>query len=51
MYIHSVKLINFKSIGNYPEAEIILEPKVTAIIGKMKAEKAMSLTGYPESIF
>ena len=34
MYIHSVKLTNFKSIGDYDESEIILEPKVTAIMGK-----------------
>lgn len=32
MYVHSVKLINFKSIGDYPENEIILEPRVTALI-------------------
>lgn len=34
MYIHSVKLINFKSIADCPEAEIILEPRVTSIIGR-----------------
>lgn len=45
MYIHSVKLINFKSIGNYPEAEIILEPKVTAIIGKNESGKSNILDG------
>lgn len=45
MYIHSVKLINFKSIGNYPEAEIILEPKVTAIIGKNESGKSNVLDG------
>ena len=28
MYIHSVKLVNFKSIGDYAESEIILEPKI-----------------------
>lgn len=32
MYVHSVKLINFKSIGDYPVNEIILEPRVTALI-------------------
>lgn len=45
MYIHSVKLINFKSIGNYPESEIILEPKVTAIIGKNESGKSNILDG------
>ncbi len=45
MYIHSVKLINFKSIGNYPEAEIILEPRVTTIIGKNESGKSNILEG------
>ena len=45
MYIHSVKLVNFKSIGNYPESEIILEPKVTAIIGKNESGKSNILDG------
>ena len=39
MQIHSVKLINYKSIGNYPESEIIIEPNVTAIIGKNESGK------------
>ena len=45
MYIHSVKLTNFKSIGNYSEAEIILEPRVTAIIGKNESGKSNILEG------
>lgn len=45
MYIHSVKLINFKSIGDYAESEIILEPKVTAIIGKNESGKSNILDG------
>lgn len=45
MYIHSVKLINFKSIGDYVESEIILEPKVTAIIGKNESGKSNILDG------
>jgi len=45
MYVHSVKLINFKSIGNYPESEIILEPKVTAVIGKNESGKSNVLDG------
>ena len=34
MYVHSVKLINYKSIGDYTESEIIIEPRVTAIVSK-----------------
>lgn len=45
MYVHSVKLINFKSIGDYPESEIILEPRVTAIIGKNESGKSNVLDG------
>ena len=45
MYIHSVKLVNFKSIGDYPESEIILEPNVTAIIGKNESGKSNVLEG------
>ena len=45
MYIHSVRLENFKSIGCYPENEIIIEPKVTAIIGKNESGKSNVLEG------
>ncbi len=45
MYIHSVKLVNYKSVGDYPEPEIILEPKVTAIIGRNKSGKSNILDG------
>ena len=45
MYVHSVKLINFKSIGDYPEAEVILEPNITAIIGKNESGKSNVLDG------
>lgn len=38
--MHSVKLINFKSIGDYPESEVVLEPRVTAIIGKNESGKS-----------
>ena len=27
MYVHSVKLLNYKSMGNYDEAEVILEER------------------------
>lgn len=45
MYVHSVKLSNFKSIGDYNESEIILEPDVTAIIGKNESGKSNILDG------
>ena len=45
MYIHSVKLVNYKSIGDYNEAEVILEPKITAIIGKNESGKSNVLEG------
>lgn len=45
MYIHSVKLVNYKSIGDYPETEIILEPKVTPIIGRNESGKSNILDG------
>lgn len=51
MYIHSVKLTNFKSIGDYPESEIILEPKVTAIIGKNESGKSNILDGLSRICF
>ena len=45
MYVHSAKLVSFKSIGDYPEAEVILEPRVTAIIGKNESGKSNVLEG------
>ncbi|GJM57528.1 hypothetical protein EROP_12210 [Erysipelotrichaceae bacterium OPF54] len=45
MYIHSVKLINYKSIGDYPESEIILEPGITVIIGKNESGKSNVIDG------
>ena len=45
MYIHSVKLINYKSIGDYAESEVIIEPKITAIIGKNESGKSNVLDG------
>lgn len=45
MYVHSVKLINYKSFGDYPENEVILEPRVTAIIGKNESGKSNVLDG------
>ena len=45
MYVHSVRLENYKSIGDYPESEVILEPRVTAIIGKNESGKSNVITG------
>lgn len=45
MYVHSVKLVNFKSFGDYDESEIILEPKITAIIGKNESGKSNIIEG------
>lgn len=44
MYIHSVKMLNFKSIGK-EDNEIILEPRVTTIIGKNESGKSNVLEG------
>ncbi len=39
MYIHSIKIINYKSVGTQKN-ELILEPKITAIIGKNESGKS-----------
>lgn len=51
MYVHSVKLINYKSIGNYPESEFIIENGVTAIIGKNESGKSNILDGLSQIDF
>lgn len=45
MYIHSVKLINYKSFGDYKENEVIVEPRITAIVGKNESGKSNVLDG------
>lgn len=45
MKIHSVKLANFKSIGEYRNNEVIIEPKVTTIIGQNESGKSNVLLG------
>lgn len=45
MFIHSIKLTNYKSIGDYDKNELIVEPKVTAIIGKNESGKSNVLEG------
>lgn len=44
MYIHSVKMINFKSLGE-TDNEIIVEPRITTIIGKNESGKSNVLEG------
>ena len=51
MYIHSVKLVNFKSIGNYPESEILLAPKVTPMIGINESGKSNIVDGLSRITF
>lgn len=51
VYIHSVKLTNFKSIGDYSEDEIIIEPGVTAIIGKNESGKSNIINGLSRILF
>lgn len=45
MFVNSVKLVNFKSFGDYKQNEVIIEPKVTAIIGKNESGKSNVLDG------
>ena len=45
MYVHSVKLVNYKSIGDYDENEIVLEPRITTIIGKNESGKSNVVEG------
>ena len=45
MYVSSVRLVNYKSIGDYDENEIILEPKITTVIGKNETGKSNVVEG------
>ena len=51
MYVHSVQLVNYKSFGNYNESEVILEPRITAIIGKNESGKSNVLEGLSRIYF
>ena len=51
MYVHSVKLINYKSLGDYQESEIIIEPTVTAIVGKNESGKSNVIDGLSQIDF
>lgn len=50
MYIHSVSLKNYKSIGE-DKNTIILEPNITPIIGKNESGKSNVLTGISQISF
>ena len=50
MYIHSVKLYNYKSLGDKLN-EIIIEPNITAIIGKNESGKSNVLEGLSQINF
>lgn len=39
MYVHSVRILNFKSIGTV-DNEVIIEPRITAIIGRNESGKS-----------
>lgn len=45
LIFHSVKLTNYKSIGEEDFSELIIEPKITAIIGKNESGKSNVLSG------
>ena len=50
MKLHSVKLTNYRSIGAEHD-EIIIEPNITAIIGKNESGKSNVLSGLSEVLF
>lgn len=43
--------MNYKSIGDYSEAELIVEPRVTAIIGRNESGKSNILEGMAQIVF
>lgn len=45
MIFHSVKLMNYKSIGSDSLSEILIEPRITPIIGKNESGKSNVLSG------
>ena len=45
MIFHSVKLMNYKSIGADNLSEVIIEPRITPIIGKNESGKSNVLSG------
>ena len=44
-------MTNYKSIGNFAESEILIEPQVTAIIGKNESGKSNILSGLSQIDF
>lgn len=52
MRLHSVKLINYKSITNEEKySEIIIEPNITVVIGKNESGKSNVISGLREISF
>lgn len=51
MYVHSGKLTNFKSFGDYKENEVIVEPRITAIVGKNESGESNVLDGLSQIRF
>ncbi len=51
MRVHSVKMINYKSIGCLDHNKIIIEPNITAIIGKNESGKSNVISGIAEINF
>ena len=45
MIFHSVKLMNYKSIGADTLSDVIIEPRITPIIGKNESGKSNVLSG------
>ena len=50
MRLHSVKLTNYRSIG-IEHDEVIIEPNITAIIGKNESGKSNVLSGLSAILF
>lgn len=46
-----MKLINYKSFGDYKENEVIIEPRITAIVGKNESGKSNVLAGLSQIRF
>ena len=46
-----MKLTNFKSFGDYKENEVIVEPRITAIVGKNESGKSNVLDGLSQIRF
>lgn len=45
MRLHSVKMVNYRSISGLDHNEIIVEPNITAIVGKNESGKSNIISG------